>query len=356
MLQGLAVCGACGGRMTVRYHARKGRQVPDYVCQSAGIARAEPVCQRIPGAGIDRAVGELLVERMTPMTLEVALRVQAELEQRAGEADAWRARQVQRARQEADLARRRYRQVDPGNRLVADVLEAEWNACLRALEDAQREGDRQRAEDRRQLDDRERARILALATDFPRLWNDPATPDRERKRMARLLIEDVTMTRAEGIALGVRLRGGATQPLALPLEPHSSDLYRTPDEIVAEVNTLLDLHTDAGVAAILNERGRRPLKGGTFSAQRVQRIRRTYHLKTLCERLRARGLLDLEEMAERLGVTTGTVKRWRARGRLAAHVCNDRRECLYEWPDEPPPRQTAGRPPLSRVEQELAVS
>ena len=326
MLQGLAVCGACGGRMTVRYHARKGRQVPDYVCQSAGIARAEPVCQRIPGAGIDRAVGELLVERMTPMTLEVALRVQAELEQRAGEADAWRARQVQRARQEADLARRRYRQVDPGNRLVADVLEAEWNACLRALEDAQREGDRQRAEDRRQLDDRERARILALATDFPRLWNDPATPDRERKRMARLLIEDVTMTRAEGIALGVRLRGGATQPLALPLEPHSSDLYRTPDEIVAEVNTLLDLHTDAGVAAILNERGRRPLKGGTFSAQRVQRIRRTYHLKTLCERLRARGLLDLEEMAERLGVTTGTVKRWRARGRLAAHVCNDRRE------------------------------
>ena len=152
LLQGLAVCGLCGGRMTVRYHTRRGRLVPDYLCQSQGIAKAQPICQRIPGAGIDRAVGALLVERMRPVTLELALRVQAELEQRAGEADAWRAQQVQRAREEADLARHRYRQVDPANRLVADVLEAEWNACLRALEEAQREFERKQAADRRQLD------------------------------------------------------------------------------------------------------------------------------------------------------------------------------------------------------------
>ncbi len=214
MLQGLAVCGACGGRMTVRYHTRQGRLVPDYLYQREGITHAGAVCQRIPGAGIDRAVGALLVERMTPVTLEVALRVQAELAQRADEAEAWRSRQVQRARQEADLARQRYRQVDPGNRLVADVLEAEWNACLRELEDAQRECERKHAEDRRQLDEGQRQRILALATDFPRLWNDPATPDRERKRMARLLIEDVTMTKGEGITLGVRRRHGAAGPAA----------------------------------------------------------------------------------------------------------------------------------------------
>ena len=149
MLQGLAVCGAYGGRMTVRYHTRQGRLVPDYLCQREGITHAGAVCQRIPGAGIDRAVGALLVERMTPVTLEVALRVQAEL--------------AQRARQEADLARQRYRQVDPGNRLVADVLEAEWNACLRELEDAQRECERKHAEDRRQLDEGQRQRILAIA-------------------------------------------------------------------------------------------------------------------------------------------------------------------------------------------------
>ena len=339
LLQGLAVCGACGGRMTVRYHTRQGRLVPDYLCQREGITHAGAICQRIPGAGIDRAVGALLVERMTPVTLEVALRVQAELAQRADEAEAWRSRQVQRARQEADLARQRYRQVDPGNRLVADVLEAEWNACLRELEDAQRECERKHAEDRRQLDEGQRQRILALATDFPRLWNDPATPDRERKRMARLLIEDVTMTKGEGIALGVRLRGGATEPLGLPLEPRACDRYRTPAGVVAEIDALLEDYTAAAVARILNDRGRRPLKGGAFSAERVQRVRRTYGLKPRCERLRARGLLDLKEMAERLGVTTGTVKKWRDRELLTAHVCNGKGECLYEWPDEPPKPQ-----------------
>ena len=336
LLQGLAVCGLCGGRMTVRYHVRRDRRVPDYVCQSEGIAKAQPICQRIPGAGIDRAVGALLVERMTPVTLELALRVQAELEQRAGEADAWRAQQVQRAREEADLARQRYRQVDPANRLVADVLEAEWNASLRALEDAQREYERKRAEDRRQLDAGQREQILALATDFPRLWNDPATPDRERKRMARLLLEDVTMSRGQQIALGIRLRGGATQQLAVPLELRSCERYRTPVELIAEIDTLLDSHTDGEVAAILNERGRQPLRGGTFSAQRVQRVRRSYDLKSRYERLRGRGLLDLNEMAQRLGVSPGIVKKWRDRGRLVAHVGNDKGECLYEWLDESP--------------------
>ena len=121
------------------------------------------------------------------------------------------------------------------------------------------------------------------------------------------------MTKGEGIALGVRLRGGATEPLALPLEPRACDRYRTPAGVVAEIDALLEDYTAAAVARILNDRGRRPLKGGAFSAERVQRVRRTYGLKPRCERLRARGLLDLKEMAERLGVTTGTVKKWRDR-------------------------------------------
>lgn len=340
LLQGLAVCGKCGSRMTVCYRVRSdGRRVPRYLCQGQGIATAQPICQRIAGMGIDRAVAALLVERMTPVTLELALRVQEELEQRVAEADRWRARQVQRAHEEAGIAQLRYRQADPRNRLVADVLEAEWEACLRRLEEAQRDYERQRAEDRRQLEAGQRERILALATDFPRLWNDPATPSRERKRMARLLIEDVTLTRAEEITLDVRLRGGATQQLTVPPDPRAPDLFRTPDALLAEVEELLEEHTDAETATILNDRGRRPLRGGSFSATRVQYIRRTYKLPSLYERLRARGLLTLKEMAERLRVHTCTVKTWRKQGRLTAHVCNDRGQRLYEWPDDPPRRR-----------------
>ena len=113
LLQGLVVCGLCGRRMTVRYHTRKGRQCPEYVCQSEGIETATSKCQSIPGSGIDEAIGALLVETVTPITLKVSLQVQAELEARAGEADALRRQRVERARYEADFARRRFMEADP---------------------------------------------------------------------------------------------------------------------------------------------------------------------------------------------------------------------------------------------------
>ena len=103
-----------------------------------------------------------------------------------------------------DLARQRYMQVDPNNRLVADVLEAEWNEKLRTLEAAQEEFERQSQSDRFRINQEERARIFALTTDFPRLWKDPNTPDRDRKRMVHLLINDVTLTRQASIMVRAR--------------------------------------------------------------------------------------------------------------------------------------------------------
>jgi len=193
LLQGIAVCGVCGRRMTVRYYANRSGTHPEYVCQVEGIRWGVPFCQRIKGAGIDAAVGELLLETLTPVALDVALAVQRELSAKLEEADRIRARQVERARYEADVAQRRFMKVDPGNRLVADVLEAEWNESLRAVQLALEEYERQRREDRMLVDGKARSRVMALAADFPRLWKDPKTSHRDRKRMVRLLVEDVTL-------------------------------------------------------------------------------------------------------------------------------------------------------------------
>jgi hypothetical protein len=182
--------------MTVRYHVRYGRVCPDYLCQREGIEHAQPLCQQMPGRDIDEAIGQLLVEAVSPVALEVALTVQQELQSRLEDADRLRLKQVERAQYEANLARRRYMRVDPDNRLVADPLEAEWNSKLRTLTETQQERERQREQDRQVLSAEQRAAILTLATDFPRLWRDPNTPDRERKRLIRLLVEDVTLNRA----------------------------------------------------------------------------------------------------------------------------------------------------------------
>jgi hypothetical protein len=117
-----------------------------------------------------------------------------------------RHRQVERAQYEADQAPYRYMKVDPANRLVADSLEADWSAKLRALGVAQEEHQRQRVADRLAVDDNERQRILALVTDFPAIWRDPNTPQRERKRMFGLLIEDVTLVKQRNVTAAVRLQ------------------------------------------------------------------------------------------------------------------------------------------------------
>jgi DNA invertase Pin-like site-specific DNA recombinase len=216
LLQGLAVCGICGDRMTVRYHQRHGTLWPTYVCQRRGIARGESICQAIPGRGLDGAIGRLLLDTVTPLTLEITLTVQQELQVRFEETDRLHRLAVERARYEADLARRRYLQVDPANRLVADELEAQWNRALQAVVEAQETYERRRHADRVIIDADARARILAIATDFPRLWDDPHTPDRDRKRMVRLLMEDVTLIKtADGLTAQVRFRGGATTTLTL---------------------------------------------------------------------------------------------------------------------------------------------
>jgi DNA invertase Pin-like site-specific DNA recombinase len=337
LLQGLVICAVCGQRMTIRYHATGGgRRVPDYVCQRRGIQRSEPPCQRIHGGGIDDAIGKLLIETVTPVTLEVALTVQQELESRIDETDRLRRKEVESAQYEAELARRRYMKVDPDNRMVADTLEADWNAKLRALADAQDRFEHHRQLDRG-LDEEQRARILALATDFPRLWNDARTPDRERKRMTRLLIEDVTVLKADDVTIQIRFKGGATRTLSVPLPKQAWMMRQTSPEVVAAIDRLLDDHTDNEIATLLNERGMTSGTGKPFHGLIVARIRDEYGLKDRYSRLRARGFLDQYEIAKRLHVTPETIRIWRRAGLLLAHRYNDKGECLFEQPGSDAP-------------------
>jgi DNA invertase Pin-like site-specific DNA recombinase len=332
LLQGLVICGVCGERMTVRYYCRNGRLVPTYTCQRAGIHRAEPICQSIPGQSIDESIGRLMIDAVSPVALEATLAVQQELHSRVEEADRLRLLHVERARYEADLARRRFMQIDPDNRLVADELEAEWNQKLRALAEAKDEYERQRESERTILDEEKRNRILALATNLPKLWNEPATPDRERKRMVRLLIEDVTLLKAKQITVQVRYRGGATQTLTLPLPVPAWALRKTSPEVIAEIDRLLDDYTDSEIARVLAERGFRSRTGKPIGPIMVWRARRHYGLKSRYQRLREKGKITLSEVAKALGVSTATAKLWRRAGLLRAHAYNDKGQSLFDSP------------------------
>jgi len=337
LLQGMVICGQCGDRMTVRYDHRNGKTVPYYTCQREGIEHAHTTCQSVPGAGIDRAIGELVVETLTPLTLEVTLAVHQELQIRFEQADQLRHKAVERAQYEADLARRRFMRVEPENRLVADSLEADWNGKLRAMTEAQERYEQQRAAERLLVDEQQRAQIMALADDFPVLWHDSATPDRERKRMLRLLIEDVTLHKGKEIVTHVRFRGGATKTIRLPRPPLIWELRRHSAKLVAEVDRLIDQHTDKAIAVILNQRGLHSCDGGDLHRLMIRHVRLAYGLKSRYERLRELGYLSVDEMAEQLGVATSTINNWRLKGWLKAEAYDDKPQYLYVPPGDDAP-------------------
>ncbi len=344
LLQGLVICGRCGNRMTVRYHHRRDhRPAPTYLCQREGISTATPICASIPGEQLDRAIGALLLDTVTPLALEVALTVQDELDARADEADQLRRADVERARHAAELARRRYLSVDPDNRLVAASLEADWNDALRALTTASEDYERA-TRAAAPLHAADRARIHALAGDFPALWTNPRTPDRERKRMVRLLIADVTLIRDAQIHAHVRFTGGQTTSLTLPAPLPAPDARRAPPELIAEIDRLLDQHTDAQIADTLNQAGRSSSTGQPFHAGIIRHLRLAHRLDSREQRLRRRGWIGVGELAAHLGVCTSTIKTWHREGRLVGEPFDDKAQCLYQIPTTAPFKKI-GRPP-----------
>jgi len=305
---------------------------PEYICHGMGNTTALPKCQTLPGDRIDEVMGDLLMEVMTPVALEVSLAVQQEIQRRFEEADKLRLRQVERCQYDADFAKRRYMKVDPENRLVAEELEAEWNVKLRALRETEEEYRHRRAKEELVIDNEKREKILSLTSSFPKLWGNPKTPQRERKRMIQLLIEDVTLVKADVITANVRFKGGATRELTLPLPLFPWEEWKTSEEVLAEIDRLLDNHTYGEIATLLNERGLTTGGGKKLDGYRVNRIRRGYKLRSRESRLHERGLLTLEEASAMLGFCKAIVRRKRAKGLLpvAAHKLNDMGEYMYE--------------------------
>jgi len=333
LLQGRVVCGRCGARMRVRYQKVAGGLEPYYQCAEAAVREARPLCQSIRGRAIDEAISALLLETVAPAAIEVALAVQEEIAARIAQTEELRRAQLERARYEAELARRRYLAVDPAHRLVADALEADWNDKLRQLDALEREHDRQRQADQGLLSEEARQRILGLAQDFRRVWSDPATVPLERKRMVALLIEDVTLVKAQEIRIHVRFRGGRTTSLTVERPKSMALVRKTPPEVVSALDRLLETHTDHEAAGALNEGGYHNWRGQPFTAKKVSLVRRTYGLKSRFERLRARGLLTGVEMARRLGVSTTTVHALGRAGLLHRQLYGSPVRCLYEPPE-----------------------
>jgi DNA invertase Pin-like site-specific DNA recombinase len=343
LLQGLVICGICGLRMTVRYHVDHGHPIPDYVCQRHGIETATPVCQHLPGAQVDHAVSEVVLQAVTPASLDVALEVFEELRARQAEVDRLRHAQVERVREEAEVAQRQYLLARPENRLVVDNLERQWNEKLMSLAHAEEEYARMSKSQPSALTEEDRQRIQALASDLPRVWNDPRTPARDRKRMLRLLIEDVTLVKNHKIQIHIRWKAGATTSLERPLPLSAPDLVRTPAEIVEMIRALAREQTDAQIARTLNLRWLRTGRKNSFTRLIVRHIRSSYGVASYFHHLRGQDWLTVPEIAAQMKVHSSTAKRFAREGVLRAVRANDSGLLLFAPTVGPLPQAQPGK-------------
>ena len=332
LLQGIILCGRCGKRMTVRYHQRRGQQTPQYTCQRDMIEQGHSSdCQFVPGTAVDRAIGQLLVGMVNNENIDVAIAVQRELQTRLDEADRLRYRQVERCRYEADLSRRRYMRVDPDKRYVAEVLEAEWNEKLRALDEAQSTYEAAKEGDAATLNRKHAAALRAVAKDFSTIWESDSLPNRDRKRIVRLLIEDVTIHKDTKLTCHIRFKGGTCRTLNLPRPLCAWQQRQIPQEVVEAIDSLLNDHPEYEVANILAGRGIKSGTGQTFTRKHVARIRIVHRLPNRRARLRQQGKVSARELSVKRGVNAEKLRKCRELGLLTAHEYKE--DCyLYDDP------------------------
>ena len=241
LLQGLLLCAGCGRRLSPRYTGNAGIY-PIYECTARHqdtIYRKE--CVTIQADLVDQAISRRILEVLQPEQLEIALRALKELEERSEAIDRqWRMR-IERLEYQAQLAQRRYEEVDPSHRLVAATLEKRWNEALEELQRLKDDYQKHRQQQGFELTSQQKAELLALAEDLPRLWQTKTTSAKDRKRMLRLLIKDVTVEkrRSERKALlHIRWQGGALEDLSVDLPLPMPERLRYCETILTQVRTL----------------------------------------------------------------------------------------------------------------------
>jgi DNA invertase Pin-like site-specific DNA recombinase/predicted DNA-binding transcriptional regulator AlpA len=313
LLQGLARCGHCGRRLRTHYHGRLSS--PGYHCPGKIIVEGRGVyCLNVGGVQIDDAIAQRFIVALEPAKLTASIAAAERLEaDREAMLKQWRLG-LERASYEATRAERRYRAVDPDNRLVARGLEREWEEKLGALEAAKAELARRERERPHVLAQAERDHLLSIGPDLAKVWHAPSTQPRDRKELLRALVEDVTIKveRDKSSAhLTIRWKGGTLDEIDLALPRSRPATVRTDEDTVALIRRLARHYPDSVIAGILNRQGRTTAYGHRFVAGRVASLRNHWNIPCFEPKAEvAEGeLLTVKKAAVALGVAPSTIHR-----------------------------------------------
>ena len=317
ILVGLLRCGHCGRKLKVLHHARRDTR---YICNREMDYASDKKCIAFNNMRVDAAVSAEVLRAISPLGIDAALQLIADREQASGERLRQSEMALQQARYEVTHARRQYDAVDPDNRLVASELERRWNERLAAAARLEEQIRSLQNEQPRVLCDDERAALLALADDLPRLWNHPAASSETRKRILRAVLKEIIVTvEASRLRLVLHWQGGDHTRLEVAKNRTGQNRWKTDVETVQLVRDLARILPDHSIAPLLNRLGIRSAKGQSWTQLRVRNFRSVHRITVYREGERAaRRELILTEAASCLGVHRMTIIRLIRDGLLPA--------------------------------------
>jgi DNA invertase Pin-like site-specific DNA recombinase len=323
LCQGIIACGSCGKPMRTNYHSDTR---PAYECSSRADRLTTPTCRSVTAATVDDAVAEFLLAALTPHEVGLALAAADQVADRHQRTSRAAELAVQRARYEADRAERAFHAAEPENRLVARSLETRWESRLVALAEAERA--------LAAVTDTlpplpTRAQLEALAADLPGLWHAATTSHKDRKRLLRTLIADITLLPEpdqDKVSIGIRWHTGAHDQVRVRREVHPGTAKRSPSPAVALIRELGPTTPTCELVDILNARGITTGTGRRFDVKAVQWIRHAY--RTPAPASYGPDEISVADAAERLGCSTSVVYYWIETAQLHARRGSGNRLCI----------------------------
>lgn len=319
LLQGLLICGFCGYRLTIRYKG-SGGICPQYECnwkKREGIDHK--TCFSVNANSLDQAIAQKVLLAINPSQIKIAIEAFEELELRNQSLEKQWLMKIERAEYESQLAQRRYEEVDPSNRLVAATLEKDWNDALVLLQEVHSQYAEHQKKSPAISTKEQKESILALAKDFPRLWNASSTSAKDRKRILRLLIKDITVKKIKEenkAILHIRWQGGALEDLEVSIPRPSFERWRHSSELIERVRELALTMTDKQIVEKLNQEGLKTNKGNPFTLHSVDWIR--FKHKISSPLLQRPDELSINQVAKKFNVSHHVVRYWIERDMLKA--------------------------------------
>lgn len=315
LLSGLLRCTRCGRKLHVSYSGTKGN-VPRYSCRGACVNHGEGRCISFGGTAADKAVEREILRVLEPGAIDAAIKTMESFEKEEDARQKSLSLALEQARYEADRAFRQYDLVDPGNRLVASELESRWNRAIAEVKRLEEEIS-SAPSGRRGLTLEEEHLILSLSKDFHLVWEAPSTDIELKKRLVRILIEEILVDvneKASSVEMIIRWSGGCHTSLKVKKNRTGTHQYCTDRNVVDLVRNLAKTSNDPDIARILNRLGVKTGRSNSWTESRVRSLRSYYGIPAQHDN----GWLNMKQVAERLGISPMSVRRLIEKGIIRA--------------------------------------